>query len=119
MTKHTVYSVAFEDDRFLMVYNPKRNGWEMPGGSIERGETVEQGAKREFLEEAGYDIEIVAVRDLLYCDVCACRLLNKKNQDWEMKSALFSELPRNLSFDRAEYEDVIPWAKSKLNGKYP
>jgi 8-oxo-dGTP diphosphatase len=112
MTSRTVYAIAFRDDGFLMVFHPRRNGWEMPGGSVEPGETSEIAAKREFMEEAGYEIEVLAVRDIGCCDVCACRLLDRVTDDCEMKSELFFELPEILSFDREEYKDTVPWAKS-------
>jgi 8-oxo-dGTP diphosphatase len=112
----TAYAIAFEDDRFLMVWHNGRNGWEMPGGHVEEGETSEQAAAREFMEEAGYEIEIVATRDIGYCDVCAARLGRKVMEDCEMRSELFTELPDKLSFGRDEYEDTVPWAKSQLDG---
>ncbi len=112
----TAYAVAFDGDRFLMVRNPKRGGWEMPGGHVEPGETSEQAAVREFMEESGYRIEVVAGRDIGYCDVFAA-VLKERTGDAEMESRLFSELPDELSFDRAEYEDTVPWAKDAVNGK--
>ena len=110
----TAYAIAFKDDRFLMVWHKGRNGWEMPGGHVEEGETSEQAAKREFLEEAGYDIEVVETRDIGYCDVCAAILGDKVKDDCEMESRLFSELPDQLSFEREEYEDTVPWAKKAV-----
>ncbi len=110
----TVYAVAFKDDRFLMVWHNGRKGWEMPGGHVEEGETSEQAAAREFLEEAGYEIEIVATRDIGYCKVCAARLGKRIREDCEMESQLFSELPEQLSFEREEYEDTVPWARGQL-----
>ncbi len=110
----TAYCVAFEGDRFLMVYNPKRKGWEMPGGKLETGETPEQAAARECLEESGYTVEIVAVRDIGYCDVCSARIVSKGAASAEMRAELFSEIPEELAFDRAEYEDVVPWARGTL-----
>ena len=110
----TAYAIAFSGDKFLMVWHNGRNGWEMPGGHVEEGETSEQAAEREFLEEAGYEIEIVAVRDIGYCDVCAARLGRKVRDDCEMRSKLFDTLPEQLSFEREEYLDTVPWAKSKL-----
>ena len=110
--KRTAYSVACLDGKFLMVFNPKRNGWEMPGGHVEEGETSEQAAIREFMEESGYEIDIKGYRDLGYCDVFAAVLLEKTSERCEMTSELFSNMPDKLSFGREEYEDVIPWALS-------
>ena len=108
-----VYSIAIRDGEFLMVYNPKRNGWEMPGGRIERGETVEEAASREFLEESGYDVDIIGRMSIGYCDVCACTL-GEKIGDGEMKSGFFRTLPSDLAFDTDEYIMVIDWARSLL-----
>lgn len=58
-TDDSAYTVAFGDGGFLMVFNPRRGGWEMPGGHIREGETAEEGARREFMEEAGYLMDIV------------------------------------------------------------
>lgn len=43
--------VVVKDDQFLLMHNYNRNQWESPGGGMERGETVEQTAIRESLEE--------------------------------------------------------------------
>ena len=114
-TDQTVYTVAFKDGRFLMVWNPKRNGWEMPGGHVKSGETLEEGAVREFAEEAGYSVSIVAMRDLEYCHVFAAVLGERLPDAPEMRTELFEEIPDQLFFDRAEYEDVIPWAKREIS----
>lgn len=115
MTHRTAYAIAFRDGVFLMVYHPKRKGWEMPGGHVEDGETSEQAARREFIEESGHNIRIVKTRDIGYCDVCAAVLLDKVSDECEMKTELFSELPKDLSFDREEYEDTVPWARNAVN----
>lgn len=109
----TAYCVAFDGDRFLMVYNPKRKGWEMPGGKLEQGETPEQGAVRECMEESGYEIEVTAVRNIGYCDVCAAKVIGRKG-DAEMRSEFFDAVPDDLSFDAEEYAMVIPWARDSL-----
>lgn len=111
--RQTTYCVVLDKKRFLMVYNIKRNGWEMPGGKIETSETVEEAAKRECLEESGYDVDVIAIRDIGYCNVCAC-VLGDKVSNGEMQSELFDELPDNLAFSTDEYENVISWARSIL-----
>ena len=113
----TAYAIAFSGEQFLMVWHMGRNGWEMPGGHVEEGETSEEAAAREFLEEAGYEIEVVAVRDIGYCDVCAARLGKKVTDDCEMESCMFTEIPEQLSFEREEYEDTVPWAREQVLGR--
>lgn len=106
----TAYCVAMDGDSFLMVHNERRDGWEMPGGKVETGETSEEAAKRECLEESGYEVTVIGSRNIGHCDVCACRL-GKKVSKGEMTSRLFDELPTDLSFDTDEYEEVIKWAR--------
>lgn len=100
-----------------MVWHRRRNGWEMPGGHVEAGETSAQAAAREFMEEAGYEIEILQTRNIGYCDVCAAVLGKKVRNDCEMESRLFDSIPDQLSFDREEYEFTIPWARSVVDSR--
>jgi 8-oxo-dGTP diphosphatase len=109
----TAYCVAVSGGKFLMVHNLRRKGWEMPGGKVEDGETSEEAARRECLEESGYEVTVIAKKDIGYCDVCACAL-GKKVADGEMESMLFDKLPDDLSFDTDEYEDVIAWARTVI-----
>lgn len=115
-TRSTVYAVAFCRKGFLMVFNPRRGGWEMPGGHIKEGETPEQAAVRETLEESGFGIKVVATRDLGHCHVCAAVLdAEPADGNCEMESSFFSELPEKLSFPREEYMDTVPWARRELD----
>ena len=48
------------DGRVLMVRQRRAYGvhWELPGGYVEPGETLEQTAAREVLEETGVEVEV-------------------------------------------------------------
>ena len=110
---NTVYTVAFSGSKFLMVYNPKRGGWEMPGGRIGDNENITDAAVREYAEESGYSVEIVAVRETDECHVCAA-VLGDKTGNGEFVSGLFESLPDELAFRRSEYRDIIEWAYSSV-----
>ena len=105
------YTVAFSGPRFLMVFNPARNGWEMPGGKIEEGEEADDAAVREFAEESGYEITLTGRKEMSGCYVFAA-VLGKRIRSGEMRSSLFHELPDDLAFARSEYDGVTEWARS-------
>jgi 8-oxo-dGTP diphosphatase len=111
-----VYCICYIGDRFLMVYNPNRKGWEMPGGRIEPNELAEQAAVREVREECGCDMSLVASverRDgMVFCGelVCAPDARSKAEMQWD----LFSELPSPLAFGEQEYTEVLAWSKATI-----
>ena len=52
-------AVVIRDGRVLLIRRgvaPGRGLWAVPGGSLELGETLQQGAEREILEETGITI---------------------------------------------------------------
>lgn len=50
-----VTTIVHNQGRFLVCKpNAEANYWTLPGGGIDRGETVEQAGLRECLEEAGH-----------------------------------------------------------------
>ena len=64
--RHIVSAAVVATDpagRLLLVRSPLR-GWEMPGGQVELGESLEAAARREALEESG-----IEVADLVFCGV--------------------------------------------------
>lgn len=60
-------AVLVEDSCILLVKQhisgEGRAHWSLPGGKLELGETLEQGLKREMLEETGLEIQM---QELLY-----------------------------------------------------
>jgi predicted NUDIX family NTP pyrophosphohydrolase len=110
-----VYAVGFIDDLFLMVYNPSRDGWEMPGGQMELNESPEEAIEREYLEESGHIFVARARRDMN--DIVVFSGIIKRKGDGEMDWALFNQLPDRLSFPEVEYKEIISWARENLDNK--
>ena len=48
-----------DNDEIALLYVSKKGYHKLPGGGVEEGETIKQALKREVLEEAGCDIEIM------------------------------------------------------------
>jgi len=60
---------------------PLRGEWSIPGGSLELGETLEEGVARELLEETGLTvrvIELIEVFDRIYMENGAVGARDKK-----------------------------------------
>lgn len=58
--KHIVSAATIvmnEKSEILLIKGPRR-GWEMPGGQVEEGESLQDAAIRETKEESGIDIEV-------------------------------------------------------------
>lgn len=80
----TVAVVVERDGRFLLVEEAAELGrvvYNQPAGHVEKGETLEQAAVREALEETGWDVKLTAFlglyvytppfnRDLTYYRAC-------------------------------------------------
>ena len=59
-----VGAIIFDCDRVLLIqrgHAPMQGEWSLPGGALEVGETLQEGVKREVLEETGLIVEPAAI----------------------------------------------------------
>ena len=62
-----VGGVVISDGRALLIRRgsePLRGEWSIPGGSLELGETLEEGVIRELLEETGLEVKIAGIVEI-------------------------------------------------------
>ena len=117
MTEAFVYVVAFEGDRFVMVRHRDR-AWEMPGGRVEAGESRVRAAEREFAEETGLGVYLVAQHDIGVGSVffgLVTREGEPGTPSAEISAVrLFDALPDDLSFPLVEYGHVVAIARETV-----
>ncbi len=53
--------VMLQNDEIWLVRHTYLPGWFLPGGGLKRGETLEQAARREALEETGAELRATAL----------------------------------------------------------
>ena len=53
-----VYAVILHDGRVLLALRDNIDWWNLPGGGMESGETVDEAVRREVYEETGLEVAV-------------------------------------------------------------
>lgn len=91
----------------------ERGKWEIPGGSVEYGETLEQALKREILEECGVEIEVLDLLGL--CD----HIIPEDHQHWVSPTFICKITKGTPTIIEPEKCDKIGWFTIEEAEKLP
>jgi ADP-ribose pyrophosphatase YjhB (NUDIX family) len=92
--------VLNEKNEVLLISSLNKNVWSYPKGHLELGETNSEAAKREILEETGYEVNIERqLSDIVY--------LNQETQD-KIRIAMYLVRPV-IRKNEGESEVVKKW----------
>lgn len=96
-----VGGVLEKDGKYLLVQEAQdkyRGKWNLPAGHLDPGEPLREGAKREILEETGYEVELSGI----------CQVSNDYGLDDVLVHIVFATniLSEEIKIDPAEILDV-------------
>jgi mutator protein MutT len=112
-----VGALIFEDGKLLIVERagePFKGYWSLPGGIVECGEKLEQGIRREVLEETGLEVELLSIFEIFE------RIIPDSEGKTEYHYVLIDYLCRPIGGRLAAATDVsrVAWVTEQNLGDY-
>jgi 8-oxo-dGTP diphosphatase len=112
-----VGALIFEDGRILLVERgkePLKGYWSIPGGIVETGEKLEEGVRREVLEETGLEVEPFSMFEIFE------RIIPDAEGKPEYHYVLIDYLCRRLNGEPAAASDAnrVAWVSEPELGGY-
>ncbi len=109
--------MIFEDGKILLVERgkePFKGYWSLPGGIVETGEKLEQGIRREVLEETGLEVEPLSMFEIFE------RIMPDAEGKTEYHYVLIDYLCRPIGGRLAAASDVsrVAWVTEQNLGDY-
>ncbi len=106
--KIVVGTIPEWEDRILLcrrAIEPGYGQWTLPGGFMENGETVEQGAMRETMEECGAEVDITSLHSVYNIPhISQVYMMFRAN----MRDSTFTGGAESLAVKLFRHDD-IPW----------
>jgi len=115
-----IFGILFDNQsRVLLCHRRDYDLWNLPGGSLESGESPGYGLKREIKEETGLDVEVVRLagvyskpdkNEMVFSFICKILSGEMAPNDEADKIEYFDidKLPQNISAKQVErIKDVL------------
>ncbi|HLR51364.1 MAG TPA: NUDIX hydrolase [Candidatus Avamphibacillus sp.] len=99
-----VYALITDDahEKILMVQNNRHHNWSMPGGGVEKGETLKQALIRETWEETGLTVDIGSIASI-----------NEAFMKKDGNHALFFTFHAKIAGGKLDVQDTVGIAEVK------
>lgn len=95
--------IIMKNNKILLSFEEKKDRFFLPGGGLEEGESLEEGCKREILEETGIKVHVI---DQLVTVNCIYQGVNFKNHFFVCEYE--SEAAQKLTQEEAA-NNLIPY----------
>lgn len=123
-----VIMVTQFQEKYVIIHNLKRKGWEFPGGNREPGESVLTAAGRELYEETGalkFMLEPYGIYQMngsfgmvYYANITEFRALSLEPNSEISAMKMVDTLPEGMNFDDMFYSFLHRWGIYSAKGKH-